>query len=922
MKNRFTALLTFVLSIALMMVLNSSTVLADKNGRSGSTISGCTCHDQGTNTTVNITGVTAGSTIYMRPNESRSFSAVVAHSSLTKAGINVSVKNANDANSGTLNSGTGTKRSNSEIVHNGVQNMTNSQFTFGFSWTAPGSTGTYTLRAAGCVGNNNNNASGDEWNSMTAITIIVANPSITLTNPNGGQLVCKNSKLLISWSSIAISGNIKIELSSNNGSTWSTLTSVPATTNFYEYDVSAAQTSATTYKVRVSDATNASTNDVSDATFSILTIPVILTQPKPDSVCAGGTVTFSVVTDNLPGYTYQWRRNTVPIQGATTTSYTIANAQQSNVADYDVIVTGCTPVTSAMAFFQLNTPPAIVSQQNDTAVCKGSPVVLTCNATGTTLTYQWKKNGTNITGATSSSLSIAAVNPADTGNYTVTVSGKCPGPQTSNPINLRFTTAPIFVNPPRDTTVCLGETVQFTAIANGNDITYQWRKDGKNIENAVGNSLAVIHVTAAEAGNYDVIAKNSCNLTTISSVAVLKTREAAVITLQPKDTSAQAGISVGITVGVSGSVLKYQWQKNGVNRPADTLSTISFAAVKVSDTGSYKCIIKTPCGNLESAVAKLKVTAPPAGAALALNVGTIDFSCLKRTMTKDTTIKVSNVGGQPLNISDVLISGTDASEYSITVGGGAHTIQPNQSMMLTVRFKPTAKGFRNAVLEFVSNTSTASPKLQLTGKGCAGVLSFASSVNAGKSDVGKVHDTTFVICNTGDYELFISSVMINGENKSDFQVKSMVFPIILQPNQCDTFIVSFNPSGEGTRTATLAFNVDEDTPNGMNLEGFGNIFIGVNDGNISTTDVSVYPNPSTGKIVFSGSVASPMPVKLRIFDALGNAVYHTVTAVTSAGEFALSWDSVLNGTYVSNGYYTALVTIGTKTVQLPFVIQR
>ena len=921
MKNIFTPLLTFVLSTALLMLLNTSTVFADKNGRSGSTISGCTCHDQGTNTTVNITGVTAGSTIYMRPNETRSFTAVVAHSSLTKAGIGVSVKNSSDANVGTLNTGTGTKKLNSEIVHNGVQNMTNSQFAFGFSWTAPNSTGTYTLRAAACVGNNNNNASGDEWNSMAAITIIVANPSITLTNPNGGQLVCKNSKLLISWSSIAIPGNIKIELSSNSGSTWSTLTTVPASSNFYEYDVSAGQTSATTYKVRVSDALTASTNDVSDANFSILTIPVILTQPKPDSVCSGGSVTFSVVTDNLPGYTYQWRRNTVPIQGATTTTYTITNAQQANVGDYDVIVTGCTPVTSAMAFFQLNTPPAIVSQQNDTSVCKGSPVVLTCNATGTTLTYQWKKNGTNISGATSASLSIPAVNAADTGNYTVTVNGKCPGPQTSNPINLRFTTAPVIVNQPHDTTVCLGESVQFTAIASGNDITYQWRKDGKNIENAVGNSLAVIHITAAEAGNYDVVAKNSCNLTTISNVAVLKTREVAVITSQPRDTSVQAGISVGFTVGVTGTGLKYQWQKNGVNRPADTLSTITFAAVKVSDTGSYKCIIKTPCGNLESTVAKLKVTAPPAGAALALNVASIDFSCLKLNMTKDTTIKVSNVGGQPLNISDVLISGTDAADYSITVGGGAHTIQPNQSMMLTLRFKPTGKGFRNSIIEFVSNTSTASPKLQLTGKGCAGALSFASSVNAGKSDVGKAHDTTFVICNTGDYQLFISSMMIKGDNESDFKVKNIVFPLIIQPNQCDTFIVSFTPSGEGTRTAKLSFTVDEDTPNGMNLEGYGNIFIGVNEGDIAHSDFSVYPNPSSGKVVFSGSVTAPMPIKLRIFDVLGNAVYQTLSAVTSAGEFSLPWDCSSNGTMVANGYYTALMTFGAKTIQLPFVIQ-
>ncbi len=923
MKNKFTAPFTFTLWIVLLLLLSTSTVLADKNGRANSTFSGCTCHDQGTNTTVNITGINNGGTIYMRPNETRSFTAVVAHSSLTKAGINLSIKNSSDANIGTLNSGTGTKKLSNEIVHNGVQNMTNGQFAFGFSWVAPSTPGTYTMRAAACVGNNNNNVSGDEWNSMAPITIIVANASITLTNPNGGQLVCKGSKLLVSWSYVSIPGNVKIELSSNGGSTWSTLTTVPASSNYFEYDVPTGQTSATAYRVRVSESAAPSTNDMSDANFSILTVPVIVTQPKSDSVCAGGTVTFSVVSDNQPGYTYQWRRNTVPIQGATTTSYTITNAQQSNVADYDVIVTGCSPVTSNLVFFQLNTPPAIVSQTSDTAVCKGSPAILNCSATGTTLTYQWKKNGTNISGATSSSLSIAAVNAADTGNYTVTVSGKCPGTQTSNPINLRFSAAPVFVSQPRDTTACLGETIQYTANAGGNDITYQWRKDGKNIDNAVGNTFSILHITAADAGSYDVVAKNSCNLSTISSPALLKTRETTVITAQPRDTTVQAGISVTLTVAASGTGLKFQWQKNGINRTGDTLSTLTISAVKVSDTGNYKCVIKTACGNVESAVAKLKVTAPPAGAALALGIGKVDFGCVYPGNMKDTVLKnvVSNVGGQALNITNVLVAGPDAADYTITNGGGAHTIAPNQTMTMEIQFKPTAKGAKNATLEFVSNSSTAAPKMQLTGKGCQGELSTVSTFNAGKSDVGKSHDTTLIICNTGDYQLSIVTLTITGANKSDFSVKDMVLPLILQPNKCDTITITFNPSGEGVRTASITI----ETSNGgtsFPLEGFGNIFIGVSEGNNLTSGVSVYPNPTSGNVMFRGSVASPMPVQLRIFDALGNSILTSMVSVTNPGEFSIGWNPTSSPTTVSSGSYTAIFTIGSQTISVPFVIVR
>lgn len=68
-------------------------------------------------------------------------------------------------------------------------------------------------------------------------------------------------------------------------------------------------------------------------------------------------------------------------------------------------------------------PVAIIGQPQDAAVLEGQPAVLSVQATGYPITFQWRKEGVPITGATNASYSIAAATPASAGLYTVWVSG-------------------------------------------------------------------------------------------------------------------------------------------------------------------------------------------------------------------------------------------------------------------------------------------------------------------------------------------------------------------------------------------------------------------------------------------------------------------------------------------------------------------
>jgi len=157
------------------------------------------------------------------------------------------------------------------------------------------------------------------------------------------------------------------------------------------------------------------------------TAPTITTQPASQTVTAGSSVTFSVVASGTAPLSYQWKFNGANISGATSSSFTIASAQSANAGSYTVTVSNSAgSVTSAAATLTVNSSPVaptITTQPASQTVTAGSSVTFSVVASGTApLSYQWKFNGANISGATSSSFTIASAQSANAGSYTVTVS--------------------------------------------------------------------------------------------------------------------------------------------------------------------------------------------------------------------------------------------------------------------------------------------------------------------------------------------------------------------------------------------------------------------------------------------------------------------------------------------------------------------
>ncbi len=104
-------------------------------------------------------------------------------------------------------------------------------------------------------------------------------------------------------------------------------------------------------------------------------------------------------------------------------------------------------VASSAATLTVNPATAITTQPASQTRIAGQSVTFSVVATGANLTYQWRRNGANIPGATGSSFTIAAVAAGDIGSYDVAVTGAC-GAVTSS-------AATLTVTPPSCLTICL-----------------------------------------------------------------------------------------------------------------------------------------------------------------------------------------------------------------------------------------------------------------------------------------------------------------------------------------------------------------------------------------------------------------------------------------------------------------------------------
>jgi hypothetical protein len=423
--------------------------------------------------------------------------------------------------------------------------------------------------------------------------------------------------------------------------------------------------------------------------------PVFTLQPLGRHVAVTESITFTVAASGNPTPTYQWSRDGVELDGATGPTLTLENIQLSDAGDYTVAATNeagsetSQPATLLVSPTPL--PPSITAGPADTTRVLGEELLLTVEVVGSPpFSYQWRRDGEDLDGATAAEFQLASVGAQDAGSYTVVVSNVADS-VTSAAALVTVILPPTITTDPQAQTVGLGEAFVLSVTADGvGPFSYQWSKDEDLLLGAVGPTLSVAAATAGDAGEYTVEVFNVAG-GTVSSGALVTVLLPPVVNVAPVGAQLVVGGSWSFSVGVSGTPpFSYQWRKDGTDLDGATASTLSLSGVTATDAGAYDVVVTNLGGATTSASASLVVH--PSAIAPTISAAPVGFTAAAET---NAQLQVGVTGTAPFTYQwfreGVAISGktgpvltfaplalSDAGSYSVTVSndGGSVTSSP------------------------------------------------------------------------------------------------------------------------------------------------------------------------------------------------------------------------------------------------------
>jgi Immunoglobulin domain len=183
----------------------------------------------------------------------------------------------------------------------------------------------------------------------------------------------------------------------------------------------------------------------SAAASLIVTAPPVLLEAPQNQVGRPGTnATFRVVVRGSQPISYQWRFKGVTIPGATSATLTVTNAQLESSGEYSVAFLNALGSGGASATLTILVAPVFVQQPQSQTAVVGDNVTFTVSGFGTTpMGFRWRRTGTTITNGiivstpSSSSLTLANVQPSNAAIYTVVITNAAnpsPGILSSNAV--------------------------------------------------------------------------------------------------------------------------------------------------------------------------------------------------------------------------------------------------------------------------------------------------------------------------------------------------------------------------------------------------------------------------------------------------------------------------------------------------------
>jgi hypothetical protein len=347
---------------------------------------------------------------------------------------------------------------------------------------------------------------------------------------------------------------------------------------------------------------------------------VFTTEPQDQTAVVGDTVTYQVVVSaaSTAPFTYQWEKDTVAISGQTTSTLVLTNVQTtdngnyrcrvSNVVGEEISASGLLTVGNTLSVTITSAPEAV---GGIIAINPGEAIGFDAipNDGHSPYSFQWRRNGVDIVGATGSAYDLTGVTSANDGEYTCRVTDTNSVAVVSTGITVAVNVGVEITTQPA-TTINVVEPQGFTIsiTATGTNPEYQWTHNGVDIAGATNNSFTLASATPANGGVYrcrvsnmvNSITSNACsvNVNGVLTVTIESTPQYEVVgtenVVRVNPTGTNPPTSVLFTATASGGTppYTYRWTKDAVDVAGGTNSTLTVLGAEANE-GVYNCDVQS-----------------------------------------------------------------------------------------------------------------------------------------------------------------------------------------------------------------------------------------------------------------------------------------------------------------------------------------
>jgi len=572
------------------------------------------------------------------------------------------------------------------------------------------------------------------------------------------------------------------------------------------------------------------------------------------TVCQGSAVTFTNLSSGGQT-TYTWTFASGSPASSTATNPSISYATPGS---YSVVLTASNALGSD-TFTQVNyitvTPTvasavSIALSGGTNPICSGALATFTAGPTngGTTPSYQWKINGVNA-GTNSQTFTTTSLTNGAQVTCVMTSNAVCP-----NPTNATSAAVTMSVNSSAPATVvtsltagsnpmCNGALASFQAIVGngGTNPSYQWQVNGINAggnsatftTNTLSNGNIVTCILTSNAPCASVGTATSSGITmTVSSVLTPSVTLALTAGNNPMCAGNPVSFSASPVNG--GNTPVYHWQVNGVNA-GTTAPVFTASALTASAVISCTMISGSSCASPTSASASMNMTVNPIPPAPVISPSGTVIICAGTSHTLSSSAASGNLWSDGSTTQNITVSVAGNYTVTQTVNG---CLSPPSSVVTTSIYT-----IANATLDPVGPFCFDSDPIQLQGIPTGGAYS-------GPGIVGNMFDPSQA--NIGSSNVIIYTNLQNLGNNTVCSDTAAIHVTILD---CTSI-------GEEKQSSSF---------------------------------ISIYPNPGTGRFIIS----SPLEKieRVTLFDLTGKEILSR--SVKEENYFDLDLSAFPSGVYIA-----------------------